>query len=122
MSWKRRLAGGAVGVVGFLLSPLSWWNDLFVNIPLALAGAWLVGLVWPAAFGAAFVVAYWMTNVLGLVLLQKGTRQALGAPARPYSRQELLKDLAVSLLYTLLIVALVRLKVLQPISDYFPAR
>ena len=27
-----------------MLSPLSWWNDLFVNVPLALVFAWLVSL------------------------------------------------------------------------------
>ena len=37
MSWKRKAYGGLLGFIGFLLSPLSWWNDLFVNVPLAVA-------------------------------------------------------------------------------------
>jgi len=36
MAWKRKVTGGILGLVGFMLSPLSWWNDLFVNVPLAL--------------------------------------------------------------------------------------
>lgn len=106
-------------MIGFLLSPLSWWNDLLVNVPLALAFAWAVGLVWPSGFAASFIAGYWLTNVLGLVLLQKGARQALTGQPALYSRQQLLKDLLVSLLYTLVIVVLIKLKVLQPIGDYF---
>jgi hypothetical protein len=39
-----------------------------------------------------------------------------------YSRRELFKDLAISLLYTLLIVALVKWGVLKPVQNYFPAK
>lgn len=119
MSWKRRLQGGVMGLIGFLLSPLSWWNDLFVNVPLAVGAGWLVGWFWPAAFEPAVVVAYWATNVLGLVLLHRGAQQALSpSESRPYGRRELLRDLSVSCLYTLLIVALLKFKVLRPFSAY----
>jgi hypothetical protein len=37
-----------------------------------------------------------------------------------YSRRELLKDLAIALLYTALIVALLKLGWLKPVQDYFP--
>lgn len=113
--WRR---SGGLSLIGFLLSPLSWWNDLFVNIPLALGFAWLVALVWPAAFTAAFVVGYWLTNVLGLVLLTRAARELLTGRPAPYSRRELLKDALVALAYTALILVLVRLKVLQPLQDY----
>ena len=36
VAWKRKITGGILGVVGFMLSPLSWWNDAVVNLPLAL--------------------------------------------------------------------------------------
>ena len=32
-----------MGVLGFILSPLSWWNDLFVNFPLVFSFAWIIG-------------------------------------------------------------------------------
>ncbi len=41
----RKARGGLIAMVGYLLSPVSWWNDLFVNIPLAYAFGALVGLV-----------------------------------------------------------------------------
>lgn len=113
-----RWQGGAVAFVGFLLSPLSWWNDLFVNVPLALAVAWVVSLLWPAAFTATFVVAYWLTNVLGLVMLHKGAQQAWSGRRHPYSGRALLKDAAVALAYTALLLWLIRWRVFQPLPEY----
>lgn len=120
MSLKRKLAGGTLAFIGFMLSPLSWWNDLFVNIPLALAFAWLVSLFWPAVFTASFVLGYWLTNVLGLVLMQKGAQQALSETPKPYTRRQLAADLGISLAYTLLIVALIQHGVLKPLPEYMP--
>jgi hypothetical protein len=31
----KKLRGGFLLVIGFLLSPLSFWNDLFFNLPIA---------------------------------------------------------------------------------------
>jgi hypothetical protein len=120
MSLKRKLQGGLLGVIGFLLSPLSWWNDFFVNVPLALAFAWLVSLVWPAAFTVSLVVGYWLTNVLGLVLLQRGARQAVSDAPPLYCWKELRKDALVALAYTAVIVALIKWGVFKPFPEYFP--
>lgn len=109
-----------MGFVGFLLSPLSWWNDLFINIPLALGMAWLVAWAWPAAFEASFIAGYWLTNVIGLVLLSRGAKELLTAQPSPYSLRELAKDALIALLYTGLIVLLLKLRVLQPLQTYFP--
>ena len=120
MSLRRKLSGGTLAFIGFMLSPLSWWNDLFVNVPLALAFAWIVSLFWPAVFGASFVLGYWLTNVLGLVLMQKGAQQIVSGAPKPYTRRQLIADLGISLAYTLLIVALVEYGVLKPLPDYMP--
>ncbi len=116
--WRRWWRGGLLGAIGFLLSPLSWWNDLFINVPLALGVAWGVALIWPAAFEAAFIVGYWLTNVLGLVLLTRGARELLAGRPAPYSRRELFKDLLVAAAYTVLIVVLIKLRLLQPLQEY----
>jgi hypothetical protein len=124
MPWKRKVVGGLLAVLGFMLSPLSWWNDAFVNLPLALAFAWLVSLpaaAWrEAVFNLALIVGYWLTNVLGFVLLHQGARQALAKADRQPRPGGLRKDLLVSLAYTALIVALIKLGVLKPIAGYFP--
>ncbi|HEV2211302.1 MAG TPA: hypothetical protein VG167_21265 [Verrucomicrobiae bacterium] len=118
MSWKRKTSGGVLVFVGYMLSPLSWWNDLFVNVPLALAFAWVVSLFYPRAFGFLVVVGYWLTNVLGFILMHKGAQQVLSQEPQKYSRRALLRDIAISLAYTLLIVALVRFGVLKPLQGY----
>jgi hypothetical protein len=120
MSRKRKIQGGALGLIGFLLSPLSWWNDAFINLPLAVGFGWLVALVYPSGFVAAVIVGYWLTNVLGFVLMHKGAAKILSEERRkPYSMREFARDLAISILYTLVIVLLIKLKILQPITDYF---
>lgn len=119
MPWKRKATGGFLAFVGFMLSPLSWWNDLFVNFPLAYAFAWIVSLFYRPAFGVSFVVGYWITNVLGFVLMQKGGQKMFSDQDKKYTRRELYKDLAISLLYTLLIIFLVRIHVIKPIQAYF---
>jgi hypothetical protein len=126
MAWKRKITGGVLGVIGFMLSPLSWWNDAVVNLPLALIFAYLVGLVYrPAAqpdstaFDAAVILGYWLTNILGFILMHKGAQQAFSKTEKKYSRRELLKDAIVSVAYTALIVILIKIGVLKPISAYF---
>lgn len=119
MAWKRKMTGGFLAVIGYLLSPLSWWNDAFVNLPLALAFAWIVSALYKPIFAAALIVGYWLTNVLGFVLMHKGAQQFLSEKSLPYSRREILKDVAVSLAYTVVIVILVKAGVLKPIQGYF---
>ncbi len=119
MSWKRKAHGGILGFIGFMLSPLSWWNDLFVNVPLAVAFAWVISLVYKPAFTTAAIVGYWLTNVLGFVLMHKGAQKAMTAEEKPYTARRFAMDLVVSLLYTLLIVFLARIGVLKPVTDYF---
>jgi hypothetical protein len=119
MSRKRKITGGIMGVAGFMLSPLSWWNDLFVNVPLAVAFAWVVSLFYKPGFNAFVVLGYWLTNVLGFVLMHKGAQKMLSDSERKYSWRDLARDVGVSLLYTAFIVALIKFGVLKPIQNYF---
>ena len=121
MSMRRKWAGGALAVLGFLLSPLSWWNDLFVNVPLALAFAWPISWFWPQLFGVSFVVGYWLTNVAGLWLMHVGVQHMRGKAAVT-SGAAWRGHLLTSLAYTLLLVVLLALKILKPLPDYFPAK
>ena len=119
MKRKRWWQGGVLGIVGFLLSPLSWWNDAFINLPLAIAFAWLVGLIYKPAFEPAVVFGYWLTNVIGFVLMHKAAQKMKAIDdVTPYTRTDLIRDLAISLVYTLLIIVLLKLRVLKPIEAY----
>lgn len=117
--WKRRFKGGILGAVGFILSPLSWWNDAFVNLPLALAFGWLVALVYQPAFEWAVIVGYWLTNIAGLLLLHKGVKTAINPEASSrYTKRQLLSDLSISVVYTVAIVLLIKLGIFQPLTSY----
>lgn len=110
----RRIFGGALGVLGFLLSPLSWWNDLLINVPVALAFAWLMGFIFPSAFLELALAGYWLSNVLGFVFLHLGAQLAVTQKAPTYTWKSLLRDLAVSLFYTAVIFALIQLELIRP--------
>ena len=114
---KRKVSGGGLAFAGYMLSPLSWWNDLFVNWPLALVFAWGISWFCKPAFTASLILGYWLTNILGFVLMQKGGAKIISEEDRPYSRKCLCRDLAISVLYTLLIVALAKMGVIGPIQD-----
>lgn len=119
MKRKHWLQGGLLGFIGFMLSPLSWWNDAFINIPLAAGFGWIVGAVYKPAFQPAVVFAYWLTNLAGLVLMHKGAEKIVrGEQSRRYTRRDLLRDVSISLAYTVVIVLLLKSKVLQPVQDY----
>ena len=119
MAWNRKISGGFLATIGFLLSPLSWWNDAFVNIPLALLFAWLVSFLYKPAFTISLIIGYWLTNVLGFVLMHKGARQMISKEPSRSTGRELLTDLTVALIYTVAIMVLVKLGVLRPFTGYF---
>jgi hypothetical protein len=115
-----RFAHALLATVGYLLSPLSWWNDAAVNLPLAYAFGSAVEYLSPGHFTQAVVLGYWATNAAGLVLLHTGASRALcRTPPCRYTRQMLAKDLAVSILYTLVIAGLAGLGLLKPPAELF---
>ncbi len=118
MAWKRKFTGGALVFIGYMLSPLSWWNDLFVNVPLALAFAWVISLFYKPAVAPAVILGYWLTNVLGFVLMHKGAQKTMSAENKKYTRRDLVRDIAISLLYTCVIVVLVQHGILKPLQAY----
>lgn len=62
-----------IGFIGYILSPLSPWNDAFVNIPIAVGiavmASWLGGdwKFW-------FVVGYVISNSVGLAMMGAAVR------------------------------------------------
>jgi hypothetical protein len=100
---RRRISYALLAAAGFILSPLSWWNDLLVNVPLAYLFAVPFSFADERLFLPAFVLGYWLTNILGFVLLHLGAGRVF-KPDRPV---DLRRDLLISVGYTLLIVLLV---------------
>ncbi|PSR15613.1 hypothetical protein C8255_22185 [filamentous cyanobacterium CCP3] len=112
-SLLRRLWGGTLVVVGYLLSPLCWWNDLVINLPLALGFGYLASRPWPDALVPMTGVGYWLTNVVGFVLMQHGAVTALQKDGQGSKSQSLRNGLITSTVYTVAIVALIQLHILE---------
>jgi hypothetical protein len=94
----RRTWGAFVAAVGWLLSPLSWWNDLVVNVPLAYLFALPFSLLDERLYVPSFAFGYWLTNVLGFVLLHKGVVGMVSM-----KRASLRRDLLIATGYTIVV-------------------
>jgi len=128
---RKPVRGGIIAFIGYMLSPLSWWNDLIVNIPIAYGFAVLVSLISCQLFTPAMIAGYWLTNVAGLIMMHRGisdiTRREIQGQSRVSSsdypgfplrdtgqRRDLLVNLAIGTGYTLLIVVLALTGILKP--------
>jgi len=71
-------------------------------------------------FTGAFITTYWITNIVGLVMLHKGAKHIISSSEiqRKYTRKELLNDLVVSLVYSIIVIILIEIGVIQPIHAY----
>lgn len=116
----KRLRGGLLFVVGYLLSPLCWWNDLVFNLPVAYGFGYLCSLVSQNWMLPGLIAGYWLSNVVGIVLMQFGATDALqGQPKERNLKKELFTGVVSSTVYTLVILALVQLHILD-ISALLP--
>lgn len=117
---SKKIHGGILALVGYILSPLSWWNDPIVNIPLAYFFALPFGLISKNLFTPMIITGYLGTNVLGLFLLHHGTIKITGANDRACPKKQLLKHMIIALAYTVFVVILIKRKLLRlPDINYF---
>jgi len=64
-------------LIGWLLSPLTTWNDAFINIPLAYLAASLFFKIFPRDFALQVIIFYWLSNGIGLALMYVTGRNVL---------------------------------------------
>jgi hypothetical protein len=109
---RVRLRGGLLVGLGYLLSPLSWWNDAALNIPLAWLLASMVERLIPASFSVLFVGFYWLSNLAGFALLHLGGKELFGSY---FAGRKWLTVVVTTLLYTLGILLLLNRGILGPL-------
>ncbi|MBV8887492.1 MAG: hypothetical protein JO235_26325 [Chroococcidiopsidaceae cyanobacterium CP_BM_RX_35] len=110
----KKLRGGFLLIVGYLLSPLCWWNDLFFNLPIAYLFGYICSLFSPSFLLPGSVIGYWLSNIAGILLMQLGAVDVLQRPKERNLKKDLLFGLASSTIYTLVILALVQFKIINP--------
>ncbi|WP_455208882.1 hypothetical protein [Kaarinaea lacus] len=104
---KRFLLNSMLISVGYILSPLSWWNDMVVNVPLAYMFSIPFSFIDECLFLPAFVLGYWLTNLAGFLLLHRG---AVGLVSKQPRQTTLRHQIVISILYTVIIVLMVWLE------------
>jgi hypothetical protein len=62
--WWRRLRGIFFVGLGYLLSPLCWWNDLVFNLPIAYGFGYLCRLISPDLLIPGAIAGYWLSNII----------------------------------------------------------
>src|SRR5579883_1596949 len=118
LSWKK-VWGGLLFAVGWLLSPLCWWNDLIINLPVAYGFGYLCH--WIAADWAlpGSIVCYWLSNLLGILLMQVGAIAVFQAPTQERNlKQELWLGVVSSSLFTAVVLLLIHFQILA-LPDLF---
>ena len=103
---KNHIINVLLVATGFILSPLSWWNDLVINVPLAYIFSVPFSLLNEKLFLPAFIVGYWLTNLIGFILLYWGGE---GLVKKRYKKLNLRQSLYISMLYSFIIIVLVYL-------------
>lgn len=91
---------------GFVLSPLTWWNDAVVNVPLAYVFSLPFSLLSDKLFLPSFLLGYLLSNVLGLMMMHWGG-EALLRHKRP--TMNVRRSLLVSVVYLFILIILVLL-------------
>lgn len=115
----QRLRGGFFLVIGYLLSPLCWWNDLVFNLPIAYFFGYICSLFAPKLLMPGVIVGYWLSNIIGILLMQAGTIDMWQKQTQERNfKKELLTGLVSSTAYTFLIVLLIQLKIIDTPSFF----
>ncbi|WNN89723.1 hypothetical protein [Gloeocapsopsis dulcis] len=94
-----------------MLSPLSWWNDLFFNLPIAYFFGYIFSLFNTDLFLPFSIAGYWISNIAGFLLMQFGAADVLQQSKR--IKKDLLIGLISSTVYTIVIVLLMQFNILE---------
>jgi len=101
---KHKIKGSIMTTIGYTLSPVSWWNDLLINIPLAYAFAFPFALINKRLFLPMMIIGYWITNVIGFMLMHYGITDVISGKKSVYTKKAFIKDTIISIIYTLVVV------------------
>ena len=110
----KKLRGGFLFGLGYLLSPLSFWNDLFFNLPVAYGFGYLCSLGSQELLLPGTITGYWLSNIAGILFMQFGAIDVFqDQPKEQNLQKQLLMGAASSTVCTLVILALAHFKVLD---------
>lgn len=113
-SWLKKITGFLLLSFGFLLSPFSCWNDLFFNLPIAYGFGYLCRVFSPSFFLPGTIAGYWLSNLVGIVLMQVGTTQLLRKQSSENNfKKAVWSGVLSSSVFTVILLVLIQFNVLD---------
>lgn len=99
--------------IGWLLSPLTFWNDAFVNIPISYLCASIAVRCIKVDFLFLVLVFYWLSNGFGVLMMYLSGKSIMQDKG---NRSRALATLLVTIvIYSIIIIILNRAGILKPI-------
>ncbi|CAN1212879.1 DUF2628 domain-containing protein [Tumidithrix helvetica PCC 7403] len=122
----KKLRGLLLLGLGYLLSPLCWWNDLIFNLPIAYGFGYVCGLFAPDLFFPSAIAGYWLSNLVGILLIQMGATDVVQKRSKERNfKIELRNGLISSTAYTLIVLGLIQFNIVDisaiDLSSFLPA-
>lgn len=106
----KRLLNNILFFTGWLLSPLTVWNDAIINIPIAYVCASMLHKALPLDFSFLVILFYWGTNIAGILLLYLSGRNIIKE-----KKAGVLSVLKTLLIYSVILVVIDTIFKLKPI-------
>jgi len=107
------LIRNTVFFIGWTLSPLTFWNDAFVNIPISYFAANMVMKFFRVDFITTLVVFYWITNFVGLSLMYASGNYMVKSVRGVL--KELLSLIITVSIYTTILTILGKIGIIKPL-------
>lgn len=104
--------------IGWLLSPLTFWNDALINIPLSYLLASFIYRFLQADFLLLVLCAYWLSNIAGIAMMYLSGKSMMGG--KPYSLKEVMKVAMTMAVYSAILALLYRSGILKPAQQVIP--
>lgn len=113
----KRLFRVFIFFTGWILSPFTWWNDAFVNMPLSYLIANFIYYLMKLPFKWLVIGSYWFTNLLGIYFMYFGGKQLM-VSSKNKSKTAILLILFI-IVYSAIMLYLDKEGKLIPICEYF---
>lgn len=114
---RQRFGDYLLVTAGFILSPLSWWNDAVINLPLAYVFSLPFTFIAESLFLPSFITGYWLSNLLGFLMMHWGGENVLHGK---HTRINVQHSLYISLLYSIVMTLLVLLDWIPQPREFLP--
>jgi hypothetical protein len=117
----KKIFFAGLSFLGWILSPFTWWNDAFVNLPLSYLAASFINRSSAYSFLYAFLISYWLTNVLGIVLMYVGASGISLGFAERRAAKGLIKNkiwvlVTTITIYSIIAAFIIRLGIVRPFN------